>query len=78
MKKELESKIYDDLNILGHWSDPVFNECFINIIKNIDEYAKKMCELQKQECANNALFCVGFDDKYSRNSILNCKNVCEL
>jgi hypothetical protein len=52
------------------------------IFDTMVEFAKEMCELQKQECADNVEFYHNISNneisiRINKNSILNCKNVCD-
>lgn len=49
---------------------------FQDIVDAFIEFGKQVCELQKQECTNNALNLgsIWEDDK---QSILNAKNICD-
>lgn len=55
-----------------------YQEMLDYITDKMMKFATEMCELQKKECANNAILgAVGFDNNYNKQSILNCKNICD-
>jgi len=75
-KEEIETEFYDNLLERIYWGND-----FDEARKLIKEYVFEMCELQKEECTNNAKTedscevwnCMG--ENINKNSILNCKNV---